>query len=108
VCSLVWSRHEREILSSHGYSKNQLCLWRYPSLVKVGNTVLQCLVCGYSLCMLYLHTCAVLNCLALLNTTASSGSVVLPNSTYRVVPLAATGGRAHWPHWARAAHGALT
>ncbi|WIA20340.1 hypothetical protein OEZ85_006171 [Tetradesmus obliquus] len=34
VCSLVWSRHEREILSSHGYSKNQLCLWRYPSLVK--------------------------------------------------------------------------
>jgi cell division cycle protein 20 (cofactor of APC complex) len=36
VCSLVWSRHEREILSSHGYSKNQLCLWRYPSLVKVG------------------------------------------------------------------------
>jgi cell division cycle protein 20 (cofactor of APC complex) len=38
VCSLVWSRHEREILSSHGYSKNQLCLWRYPSLVKVGNT----------------------------------------------------------------------
>jgi cell division cycle protein 20 (cofactor of APC complex) len=54
VCSLVWSRHEREILSSHGYSKNQLCLWRYPSLVKVGqaNMVLQyggsscaCLVC---------------------------------------------------------------
>ncbi|GFH26173.1 WD_REPEATS_REGION domain-containing protein, partial [Haematococcus lacustris] len=28
-----WSRHEREILSSHGYSKNQLCLWKYPSLV---------------------------------------------------------------------------
>jgi len=35
VCSLQWSRHEREILSSHGYSKNQLCLWKYPSLVKV-------------------------------------------------------------------------
>eukprot|EP00879_Flechtneria_rotunda_P001082 GHRR01001223.1.p1 GENE.GHRR01001223.1~~GHRR01001223.1.p1 ORF type:complete len:463 (+),score=96.76 GHRR01001223.1:135-1523(+) len=34
VCSLQWSRHEREILSSHGYSKNQLCLWRYPTLVK--------------------------------------------------------------------------
>eukprot|EP00878_Enallax_costatus_P023659 GHUV01025180.1.p1 GENE.GHUV01025180.1~~GHUV01025180.1.p1 ORF type:complete len:173 (-),score=57.08 GHUV01025180.1:1398-1916(-) len=34
VCALQWSRHEREILSSHGYSKNQLCLWRYPSLVK--------------------------------------------------------------------------
>ncbi|KAF5835961.1 WD40-repeat-containing domain protein [Dunaliella salina] len=36
VCALQWSRHEREILSSHGYSKNQLCLWKYPSLVKVG------------------------------------------------------------------------
>ncbi len=35
VCSLQWSRHEREILSSHGFSKNQLCLWKYPSLVKV-------------------------------------------------------------------------
>lgn len=35
VCALQWSRHEREILSSHGYSKNQLILWRYPSLVKV-------------------------------------------------------------------------
>ncbi|WIA09936.1 hypothetical protein OEZ86_000101 [Tetradesmus obliquus] len=34
VCALQWSRHEREILSSHGYSKNQLCLWRYPTLVK--------------------------------------------------------------------------
>jgi len=36
VCSLQWNRHEREILSSHGYSKNQLCLWKYPSMVKVG------------------------------------------------------------------------
>lgn len=35
VCALQWSRHEREILSSHGYSKNQLCLWKYPSLAKV-------------------------------------------------------------------------
>lgn len=35
VCSLQWSRHEREILSSHGFSKNQLCLWKYPSMAKV-------------------------------------------------------------------------
>jgi cell division cycle protein 20 (cofactor of APC complex) len=35
VCSLQWNRHEREILSSHGYSKNQLCLWKYPSMVKM-------------------------------------------------------------------------
>ncbi|KAI5054130.1 hypothetical protein GOP47_0030023 [Adiantum capillus-veneris] len=35
VCALVWSKHYKEILSSHGYSKNQLCLWRYPSMVKI-------------------------------------------------------------------------
>lgn len=36
VCALQWSRHEREILSSHGYSKNQLILWKYPTLAKAG------------------------------------------------------------------------
>jgi cell division cycle protein 20 (cofactor of APC complex) len=35
VCALQWNSHEREILSSHGYSQNQLCLWKYPSMVKV-------------------------------------------------------------------------
>ncbi|KAI3430400.1 hypothetical protein D9Q98_004995 [Chlorella vulgaris] len=35
VCSLQWNRHEREILSSHGFSQNQLCLWKYPSMAKV-------------------------------------------------------------------------
>jgi cell division cycle protein 20 (cofactor of APC complex) len=35
VCSLVWSKHDREIVSSHGFSHNQLCVWKYPSLVKV-------------------------------------------------------------------------
>lgn len=35
VCSLLWSQHEKEILSSHGYSRNQLCLWKYPSMAKV-------------------------------------------------------------------------
>lgn len=34
VCALQWSQHERELLSSHGYSQNQLCLWRYPSMAK--------------------------------------------------------------------------
>jgi cell division cycle protein 20 (cofactor of APC complex) len=32
VCSLLWSSHEKELLSSHGFSKNQLCVWKYPSL----------------------------------------------------------------------------
>eukprot|EP00850_Spirogloea_muscicola_P014167 SM000100S09394 [mRNA] locus=s100:134762:137645:+ [translate_table: standard] len=35
VCALQWSTHEREILSSHGFSQNQLCLWRYPTLAKL-------------------------------------------------------------------------
>jgi cell division cycle protein 20 (cofactor of APC complex) len=35
VCALQWSRHDRELLSSHGYARNQLALWRYPSLTKV-------------------------------------------------------------------------
>lgn len=35
VCALQWSRHEKEILSSHGFSQNQLCLWKYPSMAKV-------------------------------------------------------------------------
>ncbi|CAM9774195.1 unnamed protein product, partial [Chrysoparadoxa australica] len=35
VCSLLWSRHHKELVSSHGYSENQLCLWRYPSISKI-------------------------------------------------------------------------
>ena len=35
VCALEWNRHERELLSAHGYSRNQLALWRCPDLVKV-------------------------------------------------------------------------
>ena len=35
VCSIIWSKNDREIISSHGFSQNQLCVWKYPSLVKV-------------------------------------------------------------------------
>lgn len=35
VCSLLWNRHERELLSSHGPNQNQLTLWKYPSMVKI-------------------------------------------------------------------------
>ncbi|KAH9302033.1 hypothetical protein KI387_013616 [Taxus chinensis] len=35
VCALQWNKHRKEILSSHGYSKNQLCLWKYPSVLKL-------------------------------------------------------------------------
>lgn len=35
VSCLLWNRHEREILSSHGFNDNQLILWKYPSMVKL-------------------------------------------------------------------------
>jgi len=35
VCSLLWSKHNRELCSSHGYSDNQLILWRYPAMTKI-------------------------------------------------------------------------
>ena len=35
VCALQWNPFEKEILSSHGYARNQLCLWKYPSMAKI-------------------------------------------------------------------------
>eukprot|EP01129_Flabellula_baltica_P017259 TRINITY_DN9512_c0_g1_i1.p1 TRINITY_DN9512_c0_g1~~TRINITY_DN9512_c0_g1_i1.p1 ORF type:complete len:432 (-),score=95.42 TRINITY_DN9512_c0_g1_i1:261-1556(-) len=36
VCSLQWSQHEKEIVSSHGFAKNQLTVWKYPTMEVVG------------------------------------------------------------------------
>jgi len=36
VCSLVWSSVHRELVSSHGYSQNQICVWKYPAMAKLG------------------------------------------------------------------------
>ena len=35
VCSLLWSKYNKEICSSHGFSENQLILWRYPTMTKI-------------------------------------------------------------------------
>ena len=35
VCSLLWSKHQKELVSSHGFSQNQLCLWHYPTMTKL-------------------------------------------------------------------------
>ncbi|KAG4128833.1 hypothetical protein ERO13_D09G043000v2 [Gossypium hirsutum] len=35
VCALLWNKNERELLSSHGFTQNQLILWKYPSMVKM-------------------------------------------------------------------------
>ena len=35
VCNLVWSKNVNEIVSTHGYSQNQIVVWRYPSMSKL-------------------------------------------------------------------------
>lgn len=35
VCALLWNKNERELLSSHGFTQNQLTLWKYPSMVRM-------------------------------------------------------------------------
>ena len=35
VCALVWNKFEKEIISSHGYSKNQITVWTYPKMSKI-------------------------------------------------------------------------
>ncbi|MCL4419903.1 WD40 repeat domain-containing protein, partial [Patescibacteria group bacterium] len=32
VCSLLWSTLRKELISSHGFSKNQLAVWKYPTM----------------------------------------------------------------------------
>lgn len=35
VCGFLWNNYERELLSCHGFSKNELILWKYPSMVRM-------------------------------------------------------------------------
>lgn len=35
VCSIIWSKEYKELISSHGYAQNQLTIWKYPSMSKV-------------------------------------------------------------------------
>lgn len=35
VCSIVWNPHDKELLTSHGFSQNQLTVWKYPSLTRM-------------------------------------------------------------------------
>ena len=40
VCNLVWSKNVNEIVSTHGYSQNQVVVWKYPSLTKMASVTL--------------------------------------------------------------------
>ena len=35
VCSLLWNEKEKEIISSHGYNKNQIIVWNYEKNKKI-------------------------------------------------------------------------
>ena len=35
MCNLAWSKHASELVSTHGYSQNQILVWKYPSLTQV-------------------------------------------------------------------------
>ncbi|GAB6026085.1 Fizzy- protein [Chamberlinius hualienensis] len=48
VCNLAWSKHDSELVSTHGYSQNQILVWKYPSLSQVAKLT------GHSYRVLYL------------------------------------------------------
>lgn len=48
VCNLAWSKHDSELVSTHGYSQNQILVWKYPSLTQVAKLT------GHSYRVLYL------------------------------------------------------
>jgi cell division cycle 20-like protein 1 (cofactor of APC complex) len=48
VCNLAWSKHSSELVSTHGYSQNQILVWKYPSLQQVAKLT------GHSYRVLYL------------------------------------------------------
>jgi cell division cycle 20-like protein 1 (cofactor of APC complex) len=48
VCNLMWSKNVNELVSTHGYSQNQIIAWRYPSLTKLTTLT------GHTLRVLYL------------------------------------------------------
>lgn len=48
VCNLAWSKHSNELVSTHGYSQNQILIWKYPSMLQLAKLT------GHSYRVLYL------------------------------------------------------
>jgi cell division cycle 20-like protein 1 (cofactor of APC complex) len=48
VCNLVWSKNVDELVSTHGYSLNQVVVWRFPQMAKVATLT------GHTMRVLYL------------------------------------------------------
>ncbi|GJN16596.1 hypothetical protein PR202_gb03599 [Eleusine coracana subsp. coracana] len=50
VCNLAWCKNVNELVSTHGYSQNQIMVWKYPSMSKVATLT------GHTMRVLYLAT----------------------------------------------------
>ncbi|CCH43675.1 putative WD repeat-containing protein [Wickerhamomyces ciferrii] len=37
VCNLCWSINSTELVSTHGYSKNQIMIWKYPQMQQIAS-----------------------------------------------------------------------
>ncbi|OAY79079.1 Protein FIZZY-RELATED 3, partial [Ananas comosus] len=48
VCNLAWCKNVNELVSTHGFSQNQIMVWKYPSMSKVATLT------GHTLRVLYL------------------------------------------------------
>jgi cell division cycle 20-like protein 1 (cofactor of APC complex) len=35
VCNLSWCKNSDEIISTHGYSQNQIVIWKYPRMEQI-------------------------------------------------------------------------
>jgi cell division cycle 20-like protein 1, cofactor of APC complex len=54
VCNLAWARHANELVSTHGYSQNQVALWRYGGPGGPGALTRLATLTGHTLRVLYL------------------------------------------------------
>lgn len=48
VCNLAWSKNVNELVSTHGFSQNQIVLWSYPSMNQLATLI------GHTMRVLYL------------------------------------------------------
>ncbi|CAF1078928.1 unnamed protein product [Didymodactylos carnosus] len=48
VCNLAWSKHSNELVSTHGYSQNQIIVWKYPTMLQLARLT------GHTFRVLYL------------------------------------------------------
>ena len=48
VCNLMFARHNNELISTHGFTENQIHVWQYPQMKRL------CTLTGHTLRVLYL------------------------------------------------------